>query len=80
MDKYSESMKQLATTYWESNGEESRVEWVKEQVLLGYSHGSWFDVSPGGKIFLGRRKSERTGERPEKTPEVERQWERRKSE
>lgn len=32
LDKYSESMKQLATTYWESNGEESRVEWVKEQV------------------------------------------------
>ena len=32
LDKYSESMKQLATSYWESSGEESRVQWVKSQV------------------------------------------------
>ena len=32
MDKYSESMKLLATSYWESSGEESRVQWVKSQV------------------------------------------------
>jgi len=32
LDKYSESMKLLATSYWESSGEESRVQWVKSQV------------------------------------------------
>ena len=32
MDKYSESMKLLATSYWESSGEESRVQWVKSKV------------------------------------------------
>ena len=32
MDKYSESMKLLATSYWESSGEESRVQWVKKEV------------------------------------------------
>ena len=32
MDKYSESMKLLATSFWESSGEESRVQWIKSQV------------------------------------------------
>ena len=32
LDKYSESMKLLATSYWESSGEESRVQWVKKEV------------------------------------------------
>jgi len=32
LDKYSKSMKSLATSYWEKSGEESRVEWVKNQV------------------------------------------------
>ena len=36
LDKYSKSMKSLATSYWEKSGEESRVEWVKNQVLSKY--------------------------------------------
>lgn len=39
LDKYSESMKLLATSYWESSGEESRVQWVKSQV----EHFFWGD-------------------------------------
>ena len=37
LDKYCKSMKSLATSYWEKSGEESRVEWVKKQVLFKYT-------------------------------------------
>ena len=73
MDKYSESMKLLATSYWESSGEESRVQWVKSQVPKDNkkAHILWYFVS-GGKLFLGRWCRKRSKKRPEKVMEVQR--------
>jgi len=50
LDKYSESMKLLATSYWESSGEESRVDWVKSQVESYF----W-----GGGVAREERKDQR---------------------
>ena len=78
LDKYSESMKLLATSYWESSGEESRVQWVKSKVPKDNrkAYILWCFVS-GGKLFLERWCRKRRKKRPEKVMEVQREHWRR---